>query len=577
MLRTPRWQILLLLTAVVLFAGTLLSRLSLPQPAPPAATLPSATPTPEPTLTQALQPLPASTAVIIPTFREAAIGRVQRLNPLFANLNPIDRDISALIFEGLTRTNGHGEVIPSLAQSWSISGSGLDYVIELRDDVLWQDGTPLSMADIVYTFSILQSPDFPGDPALGAFWRTVEVQPLSEVLVRFRLTQPLARFLEFLTIGLLPEHALRGTTAAQLTDHPINLAPIGTGPYQLEALRGGVNGALAAVDLRAAPVYRQRTEARPVNIDRFRFVLFDSFDRAREALQTGSVDALASRSRQEAQALANTPNINRSITLQPSIGMVIFNWANDRTRFFREQRVRQSLLLGLDRGPIVERNLTLAAVPASSPLIPGSWGFDPGLPWPLPDAAAARALLESANIQRPEDQAPPVSGALLEFSLVTADDPALVAVAQEIAAQWSALNIVVRVDAAPASTFQSRLENGEFDAALVEMDLSGSSDPDLYQFWNPDEYPDGLNYGGMDDGRIAEALERARQDYSGINRILHYQDFQNSFIARAIGIPLYYPTFVYATTQRVAGVQLGYIATPTDRLRDVLSWSVLDG
>src|SRR5690606_28750419 len=146
----------------------------------------------------------------IVTFREGLVGPVLRLNPLLAELNPAERDITSLIYEGLTDTNEYGEPVPDLAREWVISANGLEYIVTLRDDVLWQDGIPFTAEDVVYTMSLLRSPDFPGPEALGEFWRTVETEQLDSHLVRFRLTQPLGSFLEKLSIGILPHHALAG-------------------------------------------------------------------------------------------------------------------------------------------------------------------------------------------------------------------------------------------------------------------------------------------------------------------------------------------------------------------------------
>jgi ABC-type transport system substrate-binding protein len=82
-------------------------------------------------------------------------------------------------------------------------------------------------------------------------------------------------------IGMLPEHALRGTSAARLASHPFNLSPIGTGPYQLEALRSTSSNRTDIIDLRAAPVYRQRPEGQAgYAVDRISFRLYGTFDEA---------------------------------------------------------------------------------------------------------------------------------------------------------------------------------------------------------------------------------------------------------------------------------------------------------
>ncbi|HUN05432.1 MAG TPA: ABC transporter substrate-binding protein [Aggregatilineales bacterium] len=570
MLRGFRWQFLVLVTAFLLFAASLMTRLtSTPAPLPtntPAPTLIAEVPTALPTPVAVDLP---QTVNSIPTLSEALIGQVQRLNPLLANLNPVDQDISSLIFEGLTRINAFGEAVPSLARRWFISSDGLEYVFELREDVLWQDGTPFTGADVLYTIGLLQSPDFPGEPELAAFWRTVEIQQLGLHLVRFRLTQSLGSFLDHLRIGILPEHALRGTNATGIASHPFNLAPIGTGPYQLEALRTS-GDQIVQIDLRPAPTYRARPGVQSsFGLERLSFRLYPTFEAALNAVNNGEVMALASRNRAERAALLNS-DLNIYTGIEPSVGVLLFNWERETTRYFNELRVRGALQRSLDRNGIIERNLLNQAVLADSPLLPGSWAYEPA-PWPAVDLDAARELLATARLRTSGSDATPeptVSGApILSFSLMVLDEPALVQIATEISAQWSQLNVQVTVDPVSAATLQQRLEAGDFDTVIAELSLSGSADPDVYQFWDQ-----GRNYGGVNDRRTAEDLERARRDPNGLNRAEFYRQFQIDFVERAIAIPLYYPLFTYAVSPQISGVQLGFLSSPASRFLTITDW-----
>jgi peptide/nickel transport system substrate-binding protein len=600
MLRGFRWQLVAFVLAAGLFVVSLLVRSG----ETPAEPLPTAIPPSAPTSTavqpvfpptdsttavaQATTPLaPANTSDEIVTYREALIGSVQRLNPLFAGMNPVDRDITSLIFEGLTKTNAYGEPEPALAKSWVVSSDGLEYVVQLRDDVLWQDGIPFSADDVIYTMSLLRAPDFPGPAEVGQFWRTVETEKLGNDLVRFRLTQPLGSFLDALRIGILPFHALAGTTASQLASHPFNLTPIGTGPYQLEALRSADGQTIQQVDLRVAPVYRQRPEGQSgYALERVSFRLYANFDDALTALKNGEVDALAGRSRQERQAILMAGNFHPYTAIEPTLGALIFNWASDQTKYFREQRVRVALDSGLDRSSIVERRLPNEAIRADSPIMPGSWAYDANLPWPSYDPNIARQLLQAVNFQAlsaeatPEagvaatPEATPTSGYLVTFNILVPNDPDLVAMAQEIASQWAQINVGVNVEPVDLETYQSRLDSGQFDAAMVELSLGDSADPDVYAFWHQGQYPDGKNYGGVNDRRISESLERARQDTNGINRTEYYDKFQHDFAERAIAIPLYYPLYTYATSMAVSGIQLGFIGSPSDRFRNIQDWTM---
>jgi peptide/nickel transport system substrate-binding protein len=596
MLRGYRWQLLALLLSAVLFVVSLSLRSadptsSLSPTITAASTSADTTATPDnivipPTAIPDVQTAPTvAPASINGSYREALVGKIQRLNPLLAQLNPVDRDITSLIFEGLTKTDSYGEPVPSLAERWLISPDGLEYVMFLRQDVLWQDGVQFNAADVMYTMSLLRSPDFPGDPALGSFWRTVETEQLGDYLIRFTLAQPLGNFLDRLQIGILPEHALHGTTAGQIASHPFNLTPIGTGPYQLEGLHtsDGVN--VDEADLRAAPVYRQRPEGQQhaFALDRVSFKLYNTPDDAIKALQDGAVDGFAARDRSERSPLfnvANNSDLDTHNALEATLGVIIYNWPKDN--YFKDQRVRTALETGIDRTSTIERTMSNTASEANSPLMPGSWAYLPNLQWPAYNPDQARQLLQTAaeRLQRANadaqvtEEPTATNGAVFSFSILTPNDPALLSLCNEIATQWSQLNLQVTIDAVDPATYQTRLTSHDFDAALVEYSLGGSADPDVYAFWHEGQYPDGKNYGGVADTRISELLEKARQDPFGINRVGYYQDFQREFVARAVALPLYNPLFTFVTAPKVQGVQLGFIASPADRFRNIGDWSI---
>lgn len=612
-MRANRLPLIALVMAALLFAATLFYRVSQPAPAPetppPATADPGLVQTPLataaiPTFTPDAH-VPAVNTGASVVYREGLVGTVQRINPLLASLNPVDADISALIFEGLTAINQYGEPMPALADHWIISADGLEYVVFLRDDILWQDGVAFSAADVLYTTSLLRSPDFPGDAALRQFWSTVEVEQLGDSIVRFRLTQPLGSFLEQLTIGLLPEHALRGTTAANLAAHPINLAPIGTGPYQLAALRADASG-VREVDLRAAPTFSSRREAQasPYTLDPVTFVLYSAFEAAQNALAAHAIDTLAATTpaqREDLFLLSNNAGLDVYNQIENRLGALIFNWQNPDKPYFRDQRTRVALQAALDVPAIIERVMANSAVPADSPILPGSWAYLANMPWAPYDPARARTLIQQAadRVQRVNaagEDAPtavPDSGQVapgadptptpttappptvrFEFSILVPDDPVLVQLAQEIAAQWSQVGVTALIATAPPEEFRRRLDDGEFDTAIVEMGLGNSADPDVYDFWHQGQYPEGENVSGVDDRQISILLERARRDPYGINRVQDYADFQREFAEHAVALPLYYPLFTFVAEPRVQGVQLGFIGQPADRFRNIGAWTL---
>jgi ABC-type transport system substrate-binding protein len=344
---------------------------------------------------------------------------------------------------------------------------------------------------------------------------------------------------------------------------------------------------ISQVDLRVSPNFRQRPEAQNAyHVERVTFTLVDTLDAALTALAEGTVDGFAARSRQERAPLLDLA-INGVVlphnTLEPTLGVVIFNWASESYPVFTEERVRRALLLGADRRKLVERTtLYTQAVPAESPLIAGGWAADPLLHTPY-DPSQAAFLLNEARIDLPEvtveEGTPtpdPALASRLNFTLLVANDPVLIDVAQQLAAQWAALNVTVTVEPLDGTQLQERLDAGLFHAALVELTQLGTADPDVYDFWHDVEYPDGKNVGGVNDRLMSEMLERARREPNGLNRKQAYQIFQTEFMKQAIAIPLYYPIYTYAMSPRVTNVQLGYLGVPSDRFVGIGQWELAE-
>ncbi|MCY4525651.1 MAG: ABC transporter substrate-binding protein [Anaerolineaceae bacterium] len=358
MLRGCRWQVLLFLLASLSLAAGLVWRASVRTGADQQNDGTRADPT---QTTSSPDQAPATIAFNsvavgdagIPTFREGLVGSLSHVNPLLAAPGSLEAEVGGLIFEGLLRLNNQGEPVPALAAGMAVTASGLEYVVTLREDVLWQDGVPFTATDVKFTLSLLQAQDFPGDPDSARFWRTVEVDVLAANALRFRLSQPLGSFVGRLTLPILPWHALQGTPPARLREHPFNWSPVGTGRWQLEALRRGENGEPGQVDLRLAPTWPGRTGETGIPAgSRLRFELFRSFDEALEALARGAIDGLAARILQQQEALlalANQSNLHLAFSTDQRVGMLIFNWQREASAFLRDQRVRLALASSLDR------------------------------------------------------------------------------------------------------------------------------------------------------------------------------------------------------------------------------------
>lgn len=510
-------------------------------------------------------------------FSEAIVGEPRLVNPLLAT-SQADRDLVALIFSGLTRVDDYGQPIPDLAEGWEVSADGLTYTFHLRDDVLWHDGQPFTAEDVAFTMGLLRDPDFPGPADLAAFWRTVETYAVDETTVRFVLTQPLAAFPEYAGIGILPAHLLAQTAPADLAADPFNLAPVGTG--RMRWVSAEAQDGVLSVHLE--PFAQFYDPQRAVRLDGMDLRFYTQAEAAFRALALQDPPTLAYGGLTSAQleAVLASPDLNVYTARLPAYAAILFNQqAAERLPFFQEEEVRRALTAALDRPGLIAEVLPRQALPAITPLFPGTWAYNDAVQ-PIPyDPTLAAQLLDEAgwvlegNVRQRE-------GTPLAFTLLVSTDPTDRAIGEAVVAQWQALGVDVTLRTLAPEVLIERLqtptEQGrDFDAALVMLGQGRLADPDPYPFWHETQIAEGQNYSGLADRDISEALEIARKDPNGVRRAELYRDFQRWFVERAAAILLYNPLYHYAVSCQVQGVDLMIFVDPSDRFRDLHEWRIL--
>jgi len=157
------------------------------------------------------------------------------LNPVYTDLNEADRDVSSLIFRGLTKYDPDSKKIVGDMAELTISEDKLTYTFVMRDNIFWHDGEVFDADDVYFTIhDIIQSPDFQ-NPILKANFGGVEVKKIDQKTIEFVLSAPNSFFITNTTVGILPQHLLAGVSAGDLFTNDFNQNPIGTGPYKISS------------------------------------------------------------------------------------------------------------------------------------------------------------------------------------------------------------------------------------------------------------------------------------------------------------------------------------------------------
>lgn len=513
------------------------------------------------------------------TYTEGTAGYPHLINPLFSHLNDVDRDLCALVFEGLTQIDERNEVVPLLAENWLVSDDGLTYTFHLRDSVRWQDGEPFTAKDVVFTIGLLQSEELTPSSPYAGLWQSIEVSAVDPYTVQFQLMEPYAPFLQYTTIGLLPEHLLRDVPPADLASDPFNHAPVGTGLFRVEA-------SISTPERLVLTANQYHRLWAQTMLDEIEFRFYPSFERALEAYAAGQVMGVSNILAEDLDRARELPDLQLLSAHLSGLSMVLLNLNNPEAIFFQDERVRQALLYGLDRQGLVDTVLDGRGLVLSSPIMPQSWAYDSSLePYPY-DPARAVELLEEAGWTLPDpaelalvesssDEVQPRTkrGESFEFTLLASDVPDRVALAYAIARQWGELGVRVEVEAVSLSELmEDHLRPREYDAALVQWQVR--TDPDPYPLWHSTQAESGQNYGGFVDRDADEAIEVARLLTDHGRRAELYAQFQEVFAERVPAILLYQPVYTFGVDARVRNVQIAPMPDPSGRFRTVAQWAV---
>ena len=516
------------------------------------------------TYTYTSQETPARGGVYI----EGVAGNPQYINPILSQYNEVDRDLSALIFNGLLKLDEQGEWQPDLAESWEVGPNSDVYTFTLRSDLRWHDGLRITADDVIFTVQLLQDPDLPILPDLANLWRSVIAAKIDDRTVVFQLSQPYAAFLDYVTIrwfGVLPKHYWERYEPAEIPQAQLNTQPIGSGRFKLVEID--------SQHARLEPVLTQFPEAPYLDALEFRF--FPDYPSILAAAEAGEVHGV-SRVLPEYQRQAETiPDLQLFTSPLPGYTMILFNFDSEQAPFLADQAVRQALAYGLDRDRILQDIIPGVGLLADSPMLPGTWAYNPDIPrYPYDPEKAVSILEENGWTDVDQDGVREKDDQALTFTVLSDDAPHSVAVVQAMAQDWA--RIGVRVNPQPVSftgMVSDFLVPRDFDAALLSVELYG--DPDPYPLWHSTQIsPKGQNFGGWQNREADILMEQARITSDRTTRKQLYDEFQRIFATDLPALLLYYPLYTYGASTAVHNMEVGRLNEPADRFNTFAHWYI---
>lgn len=373
------------------------------------------------------------------------------------------REVLFNIFEGLVKPNSDGEMIPAVAEKYTLSEDGTTYTFTLREGVKFHNGQTVTAEDVVYSINRCAAvPEGQEKPLVAAFSAVKSVEALDEKTVAVTIAQRDLEFISYMTAAIIPADYENQDTA-----------PVGTGPFRFVSRTPQQDFVMERFeDYWGAPAW----------LDKVTYKICENADALVMNLNGGSIDlcahltsAQASQLNQNFQVLEGTMNLVQAIYL------------NNQAKPFDNQLVRQALCYAIDRQGIMDMVADGHGTAVGSSIYPAfTKYFLPELVDKYPHSVEkAKELLAQAGYP---------DGFDMTISVPNNYQPHM-DTAEVVAEQLREAGINVTIQPVEWSTWLDTIYNGrQFQATLVGVDAANMTARAMLERFTSDYGKNFINY-----------------------------------------------------------------------------------
>lgn len=481
------------------------------------------------------------------TYSEALVGYPKNINPLYAAGREVDYDISSIIYSSLFRYNKSGILESDLVDFFEIKAEGKEYLIKIKDNIKWHDGSSLNADDIVFTFNLIQNESY-RSPLRQAFIG-VSVEKVDELFVKFILPEVYAPFTGLLTFGILPKSLWENSNPDSIILSELNLKPIGSGPFKFKSISKTRSGEIREYVLEANQDYYGDHPY----LKAIKFIFYPDHQEAIKALNDKQVLGLNKVPFSQRNNLLARNSLYIRDLVQPQVVSLFFNETKNES--LKDKDLRLALAQGINKEELVSEIFANTYRKADSPFLEESLAYNSELEAIsfLPDLA--REILKEKA---------------LKLELTAVDTGSNLAVAEKIKNYWQALGVEVEIKAVSGEQIIEIIQKRDFQVLLYGQSVGG--DPDIYAFWHSSQITSGLNLAGYNNETVDRLLVEARTTNNLEERMGKYKEIQKELLNDVPVIFLYSPAYTYVQAKDLRGFSGQVLIETSDRFSDIVHW-----
>jgi len=452
---------------------------------------------------------------------------------------------------------GSTEIVPGLAESWTISDDGTEYTFRLRRGVKFHSSavfTPtreMNADDVLFSFQRQWKEDHPyhnlsegytyfQDMGMPELLQSID--KVDDYTVGFRLTRPEAPFLANLAMAfnVIQSAEYADFLLKEGTPEKFDEEPVGTGPFSFSGFERDV-----AVRYRAFADYWAGKQP----IDTLVFSITPTATVRLTKLQAGECHVMAFPNPDDRAKIEADPELRFLEQEGLNIGYLALN---AEIPPFHDVRVRRAVNMAIDKQAIIEAVYRGEGVPAKNPIPPTLWSYNDEVEAYPYDPAQAQQLMVEAGLAEGFDTD------LWYIPVSRPYNPNGRRVAEMIQTDLARIGIRANLVTDEWSTYRTRLQAGEAPMALYGW-TGDNGDPD--NFLNTllgctAARPGGNNIAKWCDPEYDRLVTAARVTADRAEREELYRQAQVIFHEQAPWVPLAHSVVFMATRANVAGFKM---------------------
>jgi peptide/nickel transport system substrate-binding protein len=508
----------------------------------------------------------------------------EQLNPLTSN-DASASEILQYIFQSLlTRDPRSLELKPLIAVAHpAISADRRRYTFTIRRDAHFQDGTPLSGEDVLFSIKAIKCP-LVNAPFLRVYFDSVvDARLLGEFTIQFSIKDPY--FLNESVLGGIdvlprhyydPENLLKDVTLADLRKPADQLSanikkfaddfnknysrnPMGSGPYKFQSWKTGREIELVRDEKYWG--YGKAGVDQPY-LDRYKYRIINNLDAALVTLKSGGLDEMNLNPVQHTRGTGSErfkSEFQKYDYFAPNFSYI--GWNNEHP-IFRDKRVRKAMTYFTNRKQMVRTILFGLGEVVEGPIYFFRPEYDKSLPSYDYDPKKGLELLQQAGWSDSDGDGildKVVDGRKVPFRFeikVNAGNTTRKSVALVLQDELKKHGIAAAVRELDWTIFLADVTARKFDAILLGWAMS-VNEPDAYQVWHSSQAANkGSNHISFKNARADRILEQYRREFDERKRIELYREFQRILSDEQPYTFLFVGKSVSAVQRRIRGVEV---------------------